>query len=63
MHGNMRLNAAGIEGATRVFRVEGRVIWPVVTEEVKTALEDEDVTGLRYSLVSSVSLRDRLTLG
>lgn len=48
---DMRLKPAGIEGP-RIFRVVGWDLWPVVTEDVKAALEEIDATGLDYRLVS-----------
>lgn len=51
MGDNVRLDAAGIEGA-RVFWVEGRGTWPVVTEDVKVALDEEGVSGVVYRLAS-----------
>lgn len=42
----VRLNAAGI-GPRRIFRVKDYHVWPVVTEDIKTALEQEDATGVR----------------
>lgn len=51
MPSDVRLDASGIDGP-RLFRVEGRVTWPILTQEVKTALEEAGVTGLRYRLTS-----------
>lgn len=47
----MRLNPAGLEGP-RIFRVEGWDLYPVVTEDVKAALEEVGATGVEYRLVS-----------
>jgi len=46
----LRLDPDRIDGA-QIFWVEGRAVWPVVTEEIKLALEAENVTGLSYTLV------------
>lgn len=50
MSDGMRLNPDGIEGA-RLFRVKNWTLWPVVTEEIKVALEHEGATGLEYRLL------------
>lgn len=43
----MTRKTGGIVGP-RVFRVAGWELWPVVTEDVKAALEGAGVTGLTY---------------
>ena len=50
-HWDIKLDSAGIEGP-RIFRVKRRHQWPVVTEELKAALEEEGATGLAFRLVS-----------
>jgi hypothetical protein len=45
--GDMRLRTERIEGP-RIFRVVDWDMFPVVTEEIKTALEAEGATGLAY---------------
>ncbi len=47
----LRLDTTGIEGA-RIFRVKGWRDLPVVTEDIKAALDEEGVTGVHYRLVS-----------
>ena len=49
--GDMRLKTADI-GWGRIFRVKGWELWPVVTEDIKEALEAQGTTGLEYRLVS-----------
>lgn len=51
MNDEMRLRSDGIDGA-RVFRVTSWDLWPVVTEEIKAALEEYGATGVDYRLVS-----------
>ena len=48
--GHMRLKSAGIEGP-RIFRAVGWDHWPIVTEDIKRALEAEGATGLAYRSV------------
>ena len=51
MHYDMKLNSEGIEGP-RIFRVKRWDQWPVVTEEIKDALEERGASGVDYRLVS-----------
>ena len=48
MQDDMVLSTAGIEGP-RIFRVVGWDLWPVVTGEIKDALEQIGATGVRYT--------------
>lgn len=45
---DIALNSAGIDGP-RIFRVPRWDLWPVVTEEIKLALEEHNVTGVMFT--------------
>jgi hypothetical protein len=47
MPGDMQLKADGI-GDARIFRVNNWLLWPVVTEEIKDALQAHGVTGVSF---------------
>jgi hypothetical protein len=52
MSRDMTLKTEGIEGP-RIFRVIDWELWPIVTEEIKTALEQKGATGEFYPVLTS----------